>query len=202
MRIVVETAGESSEQMDVLALIRDDWRRIGIDLLTRESQREIFRNRIKAGSTLISVWSGLDNGLPTPATDPKELAPSTAEQLQWPGYGMWVETGGTGGVEPSGKDGDLKAVRRLIALRREWMRTLDPARRTAIWHEMLRISANQVFTIGIVSDVDQIVVVSNKLRNVPERGVYNYDPGAFFGIYHPDTFYFGCKAEAVAGAGQ
>ncbi|MCB8836722.1 ABC transporter substrate-binding protein [Aurantimonas sp. VKM B-3413] len=198
MRIVVETAGEGREQSDVLQLVRDDWRKIGIDLLLRESQREIFRNRIKAGSTLISVWTGLDNGLPNQATDPSELAPATAEQLQWPGFGMWVETGGTGGEAPDADDPDLVAVRRLIALRKEWRETLDPAKRTAIWKEMLEISANQVFTIGIVSGVDQIVVVADNLENVPERGVYNFDPGGYFGIYHPDTFFFACPGVDTA----
>ena len=28
------------------------------------------------------------------------------------------------------------------------------------------------------------------LRNVPTKGIYNFDPGAFFGIYKPDTFWF------------
>ncbi|NDV87544.1 ABC transporter substrate-binding protein [Aurantimonas aggregata] len=198
MRIVVETAGESSEQSDVLELVREDWRKIGIDLLTREAQREIFRNRVKAGSTLMSVWSGLDNGLPTPATDPRELAPATAEQLQWPGYGMWVETGGSGGEAP-GEIAALAGVRELIALRRAWRDTLDEAERTAIWKKMLAINADEVFTIGIVTEVDQVVVVSNRLNNVPVRGTYNYDPGAYFGIYNPDGFYFDCAAVAVAG---
>ena len=200
MRIVVETAGEGREQSDVLQLVHDDWRNIGIDLLSRESQREIFRNRIKAGSTLVSVWTGLDDGLPNQATDPAELAPATAEQLQWPGFGMWVETGGTGGEAPGADDPDLAPVRRLIALRKEWRETLDPAKRTEIWKTMLQISANQVFTIGIVSGVDQIVVVADNLENVPERGIYNFDPGGYFGIYHPDTFFFSCPSVATAPA--
>jgi peptide/nickel transport system substrate-binding protein len=198
MRIVVETAGESSEQSDVLELVREDWRRIGIDLLTREAQREIFRNRVKAGSTLMSVWSGLDNGLPTPATDPRELAPSNAEQLQWPGYGMGVETGGTGG-EALGDSAALAGVRELIALRHAWREATSEAERAAIWKQMLAINADQVFTIGIVTEVDQVVVVSNRLNNVPERGTYNYDPGAYFGIYNPAGFYFDCNSVAVAG---
>ncbi|SMD13680.1 peptide/nickel transport system substrate-binding protein [Fulvimarina manganoxydans] len=198
MRIVVETAGESQEQTDVLQLVRDDWRAIGIDLLIRESQREIFRNRIKAGSTLISVWTGLDNGVAKPATDPKEIAPSSAEQLNWPGFGMWVETGGTGGESPEGAEPDLAPIRQLIALRNAWEATLDPGERARIWSEMLTIFADEVFTIGIVSSVDQVVVVSNDLKNVPERGVYNYDPGAYFGIYHPDTFYFDCPGALSA----
>jgi peptide/nickel transport system substrate-binding protein len=26
--------------------------------------------------------------------------------------------------------------------------------------------------------------------NVPAKAFYNWEPGAFFGIYHPDTFWF------------
>jgi peptide/nickel transport system substrate-binding protein len=33
------------------------------------------------------------------------------------------------------------------------------------------------------------VVISNRLRNVPKEGIYNWDPGAHFGVYRPDTFW-------------
>ncbi|MDP6344142.1 MAG: ABC transporter substrate-binding protein, partial [Alphaproteobacteria bacterium] len=62
--------------------------------------------------------------------------------------------------------------------------------RRRIWHRMLEIHADQVFTIGLVSGVRQPVVVAKRLRNVPDEGLYNWDPGAFFGIYRPDTFWF------------
>ena len=55
---------------------------------------------------------------------------------------------------------------------------------------MLEIHADQIYSIGIVSGVRQPVVVMNKLRNVPKEGRFNWDPGAFFGIYNPDTFWF------------
>ena len=29
-----------------------------------------------------------------------------------------------------------------------------------------------------------------KLRNIPEEGMYTWNPGAHFGIYGPDTFWF------------
>jgi peptide/nickel transport system substrate-binding protein len=54
---------------------------------------------------------------------------------------------------------------------------------------MLRIWADQVFSIGTVAGVLQPVVVSEKLHNVPEEGFYNWDPGAFFGVFKPDTFW-------------
>jgi peptide/nickel transport system substrate-binding protein len=46
-----------------------------------------------------------------------------------------------------------------------------------------------MFTIGILAGVPQPVVVDNNLRNVPEKGVYNWDPGGHFGIYRPDGFW-------------
>ena len=47
-----------------------------------------------------------------------------------------------------------------------------------------------VGTIGTVAGVLQPIVVNEKLRNVPEQGIYNWDPGAYFGIYKPDGFWF------------
>ncbi len=50
--------------------------------------------------------------------------------------------------------------------------------------------AELVFTIGIVNSTLQPVVINNRLRNVPAEGIYAWNPGAYFGIYKPDTFWF------------
>jgi len=55
---------------------------------------------------------------------------------------------------------------------------------------MLEIHADQVFTIGIVTRALQPVVAINALRNVPKEGIYSWDPGSYFGMYRPDTFWF------------
>ena len=62
--------------------------------------------------------------------------------------------------------------------------------RAKIWHRMLAIHADQQFSIGVINNVMQPVVVSNTLKNVPEKAIYNWDPGAHFGIYSPDSFWF------------
>ena len=59
-----------------------------------------------------------------------------------------------------------------------------------IWHNMLRINAEEVYTIGLIAAVPQPVVVNRHLRNVPDRAVFNWNPGAQFGVYMPDTFWF------------
>ena len=44
--------------------------------------------------------------------------------------------------------------------------------------------------IGIVTGDLQPVVVSKQLRNVPEKGVFSWEPGALLGLYRVDEFYY------------
>ena len=185
MNLIVETASLSSEQADLLELVRDTWRKVGIKLFTKPSQREVFRNRVMSGETLVSIWSGLDYGLANPLTDPAELAPSNQYQLQWPKWGRYYETGGKAGTEP-----DLPAAKELVELHRAWLGTASAKRREEIWRRMLEIHAREVFTIGLIGGVPQPVVVDNKLKNVPEKGIYSWSPTAYFGVYKPDSFWF------------
>jgi peptide/nickel transport system substrate-binding protein len=185
MIIVVETAGESTEETDVLELIGDTWRKIGIKLFSKPSQREVLRNRIFSGETVMSVWTGVENGLPTADMSPWEFAPTTQQQWMWPKWGQYLETAGE-----SGDEIDMPEPQRLRDLVQDWTYAGSRDKRLAIWHEMLQIFADQVFTIGTVANVPQPVVVDTKLRNVPERAMYGWDPGAHFGIYKPDCFWF------------
>ena len=185
LEIIVETAGESTEQSDILELIRETWREVGIKLFTKPSQREVLRNRVFSGESVMSVWSGLENGIATADMNPDELAPTSQQQLQWPKFGQYYETGGKAGEPP-----DMPKVKELAALERAWLDSDSHEERKRIWEQMLAIYANQQFVIGVVCGVPQPVVVRSTLVNVPETGLYNWDPGAFFGIYHPDTFWF------------
>ncbi len=185
LEIIVETAGEDTEQTDVLELVGWTWKEAGIKLFSKPLQREVFRNRIFSGQTVVSVWSGIENGLPVPDMSPRGLAPTSQDQYQWPRWGQHYESAGASGEAPA-----LAPARELVALNRGWLSAPDTAARRTIWKRMLEIRADNVFSIGIVSGVPQPVVVDARLRNVPEQGIYNWDPGAHFGIYRPDTFWF------------
>jgi peptide/nickel transport system substrate-binding protein len=184
LEIIAETAGETTEQSDVLELIRETWREVGIKLYTKPSQREVLRNRVFSGEAVMSVWSGFDNGIPTADMNPDELAPTSQQQLQWPRFGQYFETRGKAGEAP-----DIPEAVELLKLRRDWRAATTSEERERIWHRMLEIHAEQQFVIGVVCGVLQPVVVRDTLRNVPETGIYSWDPGALFGIYRPDTFW-------------
>ena len=197
LQIVIENAGESTEQSDVLELIRDTWAEAGIKLFSKPSQREIWRRRVYAGDTMMSIDKGVENGLVRPGLAPMEFAPTTQGQVEWPKWGQYLETKGKAGEKI-----DVPEAEELATLYQKWFAAGDDATRTAIWKKMLQINADQVFTIGIIAGVLQPVVVTNRLRNVPAEGIYNWDPGAFFGVYHMDTFWFAPEGSKQASIQQ
>ncbi len=195
MEIIVEDSGESTEQSDVLELIRDSWRHIGIRLFAKPSQLTLFRRRVFAGETLMSIDKGIEDGLANASSSPWEFAPTSQQQLEWPKWGQYYENEGKAGEAP-----DLPAAIRLKQLYEDWLGATSRDAQAQVWHDILKIWADEVFSIGTVAGVLQPVVVSDKLRNVPEQGIYNWDPGAYFGIYKPDQFWFDESAARVKSA--
>ncbi|MFK7994083.1 MAG: ABC transporter substrate-binding protein [Granulosicoccus sp.] len=183
--ITVESAGESTLETDVLELITDHFRQIGIALFIRASQRDIFRSRVTGGDVLMSVWQGLDNALPTSEMPPTELAPTSNDQLHWPVWGLHYLS-----VQTQGRPPELAEVQLLRKLLDDWLLTTNASQREIIWHRMLAIHADQVYSIGTVNGSLQPVVRSARLRNVPETALLGFAPTSYMGVYMPDTFWY------------
>lgn len=182
--IVVETAGDNNDFVDIMELVGDDWLKLGLRTFTHPSQRDVFRQHILDGHTVFSIAAGLDNGSPTSAIEPDDLAPMHETQFQWPRWGLYEESEGH-----EGEKVDVPVAEDLVDLYRTWRRSTGPEERRAIWGRMLDIVSDQVFTIGIVNGTQQPVVVSDHLHNVPDGALYGFEPGGYFGIYMPDTFW-------------
>jgi peptide/nickel transport system substrate-binding protein len=194
LQVIVETAGEEPSQIAILQLMTETWREAGVRLFYKPEQRDVLRNRVFAGQTLISVWYGLENALATPGTPPNELAPTSQQQLCWPKWGLHFESSGR-----AGKPVDDPPAAELLRLYGTWTRSTDPVEQATLWHHMLAIRTENVFSIGTVRKVPQPVIVNDRLRNVPVEAIYNWEPGAFFGVYHPDTFWFDIPKTTAGG---
>ena len=190
LHLIIETAGESTEQTDVLELVRDSWLKIGIKIFSKPSQRNVFRNRIFSGETAMSIWSGIENGLITANSSPAEFVPTSQQSLQWPKWGQYYETNGKAGERPTGEH-----IIHLLELYQRWKNTAAQKEKSEIWEKILKIHSDQIYSIGLVAAVLQPVVVSRRLKNVPLSAIYNWSPGAHFGIYKPDTFWFAAAGE-------
>ena len=185
MQIIVETAGEDPEETDILELVHDSLLKAGIKIFSKPLQREVLRNRIFAGETVMAIWFGSENGLPSVDMSPAEFAPTTQQLLQWPRWGQYYETGGL-----SGEPIDMDDPGRLLELYLAWRGARSMEERRDIWNEILALYAEGVYTIGLVAGTLQPVVVSNRMHNVPADGIFNWDPGAQFGMYQPETFFY------------
>lgn len=188
VEIIVETAGENTLQTDTLELIEDQWHYIGVKLIIRGSQRDVMRRRAISGLAVMTIWNGLDNAVASAQMSPNGLIPDSQSSLQWPQWGIYYASGGKKGEKP-----DMPEVIELLEAAKGWKHATNLADKTRYWRKILEIYADQVFSIGIVNGALQPVVVSSRLRNVPDTAVYAYAPTSYFGVYSPDTFWFDGK---------
>ncbi|GAB5471045.1 MAG: ABC transporter substrate-binding protein [Rhodospirillales bacterium] len=185
LEIIVESAGETEEEPDILELVKSTWAKIGVGLFTKPSDRTALRNRIFAGEANMVIWFGYENGVPNAAMSPENWVPIAQSGYQWPKWGQYYETKGQ-----AGQPVDLPEAQKLLAAFDRWRAAESDAERKAAWEAILAINAEQVFTIGFVGQVPQPVVAAPKLANIPKVGVYNWEPGAQFGIYRTDSFFY------------
>ncbi|WP_425044585.1 ABC transporter substrate-binding protein [Primorskyibacter sp. S87] len=185
MELVIETAGERQEVENALQIVTDTWREVGVKLVMRPLDRDILRNRVYSGNSMAAVWFGWDNGIPQVYTSPDYIAPRQQEFFAWPKWGQHFQTNGDAGEAP-----DMPEPQRLMELAEIWDSAETDEQREAAWREMLAIHADQVYGIGILNEAPQPIVVSKRLRNVPEAGMWAWDPGAHFGVHRPDEFFF------------
>ena len=191
MNIIIESTGESTVDTDVLQLVKDHWREVGVALFVRVSQRDIFRSRALAGSIVMSAWGGMDNGVPTPDMSPAALAPTAEDLLMWPLWGANYVSKGESGEAP-----DMPEAQDQLARFEAWQRSTSQQERAVIWHEMLAAHTENVFVIGLVNAALQPILRSSRLQNLPDDGLYGFDPTSYLGVYMPDTFWLDGDAQA------
>ena len=137
----------------------------------------------------MTVGMGLDNGVPSADMAPNELAPTTDDQLQWPLWGLHALSGGSDGRAP-----DLPEAIALFELLEAWRSAAAAEDREKIWHQMLHLYTDKVFTIGTVNATLQPMVRARTLRNLPDEGLYGFDPMSYLGVYMPDSFWYDADA--------
>lgn len=184
LELLVELNGGDGDMLDALQLIGETWADLGIKLIAKPQDRAILRQRSYAGQTIMVMSTGLDNAIPTPEMPPLELAPAVQDTYSWPKWGQHMESKGT-----AGEACDIPEAQALLAAYNRWRSTSDPAVKEGVWREMLANHADNLWSIGTVSGELQPVVVSKRLRNVPEKATFAWEPTSLFGVYRVDEFF-------------
>ena len=161
------------------------WRDVGIKMIFRPLDRDILRSKAYSGESMMPVWFGWNNGVPTADATPSDLAPVDQANFAWPMWGQHYQTKGASGEPP-----ETPVAQRLLDLFESWSTATTESEKAAIWEEMLEIHADQVIAIGVVSASPQPIVVNARLRNFPEKGVYAWEPAAHLGAYRIDELFY------------
>ena len=170
----------------MLELITDYWNKVGISLFIRTSQRDIFRSRAIARPDHDGDLVGHRQWRADGRHEPRALAPTHDDQLQWPLWGNFYVSGGEEGDAPD-HAGSGQADRTAEEVARE-----RGARGT---HRDLARDAGDLRRAGLLDrhrqQALQPVLASSRTAQRAARRPLQLRPDRFLGIYMPDTFWYG-----------
>jgi ABC-type dipeptide/oligopeptide/nickel transport system permease component/ABC-type transport system substrate-binding protein len=158
----------------ITQLVVDDWARVGIRVVPRIRNRRLFYTERMGLQHDLNVWLG--NSEFIPIVSPRYFMPNTSACNFAIGYARWFQRGGLYGdpraeapqcIEPP-PDSDC---RRVLELYDRACAFSDPAQQKQIFDEILRINADNLWTINVSTPPPTLVIVKNGFRNVPRNAV-------------------------------
>jgi peptide/nickel transport system substrate-binding protein len=169
-----------------MEMVRDHWRKIGIDLNVKETERSLLFSRRGNGDLMMEALPWGNTGSEVTLVSPGNVIPVAADSSFGPAYGRWFVTNGAEGKQPA----EPEMVRAMELLRKA--PGLPEQERTRAAQEIWRLAIDAQWSIGLVGQGGAVMgvrVVKNTVGNVPERFGTIRDtrqPGAA----HPEMFYF------------
>ena len=168
----------------VAELAKEYWENIGIQIILKTEERSFWGTRMLASLHDMTVWEIVNSDLLFPSWHGWAV-PYIGDLAACPWGNKWHDwyfSSGKQGWEPPEK------VKRLFKLFETYLTAPSDKERIKAAKELGRAQAENLWVIGTVGFVPHPVVVSNKLRNVPENGLWAWD-WLFETISHPEQYY-------------
>ncbi len=184
LRLEVMTLGGQFVQFTRISeMIREHWKKIGIDLVVQETERSLANKKSAANETQLYAWN--NDGSEHMFTFPGHIFPFDTTSTSGPLYGKWFQSGGTDGMEPTG---------RLRELMDKWRKAVGvpEAERIQLGKDVWKIAAEEVYIISVIglgAASQGVRITKSTLGNIPSR-MYNSPDGKTPGISRPVSFYF------------
>jgi len=187
LQMIVDFQSGDKQTADIMDLMKEDWDAIGLETILNQGDWSSLSTRQNSGEMMMRAWgSAAGWGLLSAAT---VWAP--VENVEWSMGGMSIalnyQSGGTEGT-PAREGSMLERLQDAYSVA---VQALDEDSRNAALLAAYKIHLDEgPITIGTVGEDPTPVVVSNRLRNVPDVGlVGSWDMG-FPATADPEQFYF------------
>ena len=183
--IVVEHASEETEDTDALTLIADNWKKIGIKMLTKPQTRDNFRLRDLLGRGDHDGLRRRRDGGADAQHQPQGVRADHAGRPAMVALGHVRRVQGQAGREVRPRIG-LQAARLCEGMgdRRTTRRTAARPGTRSSQPTPTRSSRSAPSTASASRSWS-----ARRSATCPKEGYYAWDPGGYIGLYQPDTFW-------------
>jgi peptide/nickel transport system substrate-binding protein len=186
LRIEIMTLGGQFLQFTQIAeMIREQWKKIGIDLTVQEVERSLALKRTAANEQQLGAWN--NDGSEHLFTFPLHVFPFEIASVASSGplYARWFQSAGAQGKEPPARMKEL-----MEKFKRAY--GVPEKERIQLGKEVWKIAAEEVFIIGVIGMGPAsmgVRVVKTTMGNIPSRQ-YNSPDGKTPTISRPVTFFW------------
>ena len=186
LRIEIMTlGGQFVQYTQISEMIREQWKKIGIDLKVQEVERSLALQRTANNEQQLGAWN--NDGSEHLFTFPLHVFPFELASVASSGplYVKWFHSAGAQGKEPEP---------RMKELMEKWKKAfgVPEKERIQLGKDIWKIAAEEVYIIGVIGMGPAsmgVRVVKNNMGNIPSRQ-YNSPDGKTPGISRPATFFY------------
>ncbi|HEY8456810.1 MAG TPA: ABC transporter substrate-binding protein, partial [Actinopolymorphaceae bacterium] len=184
INIVVLVNSAMPDHVDALELIKQDWRKVGVELTISRLAEELYWERVEANRAEASTWTGGDFEIRATQGSNHYYLPSNPRGASRYGstWAHWYRSNGAEGEEPP------PPVKKQLELFDKMRGTYDPEEATEIAKQILEIAKDMFYYIGICTPAETYGIVKNNFHNVPDSmpgDVGYYPPGPT----NPETYF-------------
>jgi len=192
-------------------MLKEDWQAVGLDCVHTMVSGQQAGTDWRNGNSDVRIWGGGAPDGPDILGYPQWIVSRTSNGRWAPLYGSWMALEGT---SREGVDADKRPRERqppweepppedpnyrMWQLYKRAIREPDMAKRDQLLFDIIRIHIDEgPFLIGMIADLPHVVIVGNKLMNVPTHE--EIPMGGWFGpwvvaqpgaVVYPEGWYFG-----------
>jgi peptide/nickel transport system substrate-binding protein len=182
--VTLEYIDFESPKNITLELATSYWREVGLDIRLKQVDAALQNSRATAGLMEMTVWAADRTTDILFPVQPFWYVPMHVgwEESHWNDWSRYFLTGGKQGERPP------PDILQLQDWWREMIESTDDVRVTQLGKLILKSTADNLWTIGIIGYAPQPVVVSDRLKNVAPRGIWGWD-NRWTMPYHAATWY-------------
>jgi len=183
----IEYADVFVPRKKVTQLVVDYWRKIGLNVTSKQISGELQAQRAPANLMDATNWGGgRESDVLFPIQANYYLVPHGTgwERTVWPLWGTWFATEGKKGEEPPQEIKELHSW---------WIQVLkepDKEKRIELSKKILEKQAENLWMIGTVGMIPHPIIVNKDIHNFPKSGYWGWDTATYCMNRDPSQIFF------------